>query len=110
MILKITCHPGRIRGNWPSVRETRPSQPDAGERDQPPAIGAAWVTALKILTAKAAAEKAGVSIRQLYYLVELEKFPRQIQITDRRVGWLDSEIDRWILEKVQARDREYGIA
>ena len=60
---------------------------------------------LKILTANAAAEKAGVSRRQLYYLVEQQKFPHQIQISDRRVGWLESEVDRWVIEKVQARDR-----
>jgi prophage regulatory protein len=41
------------------------------------------------------------------HLIRLEKkglFPKRLQLSPGRVGWLESEIDRWIAERAAARD------
>lgn len=32
------------------------------------------------------------------------KFPQRVQIGPNSVGWVESDIDRWIAEKIAARD------
>ena len=34
------------------------------------------------------------------------KFPRRIQIGTRRVGWLYTEIETWVMAKASGRDLE----
>lgn len=57
----------------------------------------------RILAIADVMEITGLSHRSIYTAVEHGKFPRQIQLTARRVGWIESEIDAWIAEKMEAR-------
>lgn len=34
------------------------------------------------------------------------KFPRQVRLSPRCVGWLESEVDAWIASRVAERDGE----
>ena len=43
---------------------------------------------------------------QIYRLVKTGKFPRQIRMSPNRVGWLRSEIEQWVEDRKQARDKE----
>jgi prophage regulatory protein len=52
-------------------------------------------------------KKTGRSARAIYLAMARSEFPRQVPLGARSVGWLESEVDRWILE--QARKRE-GVA
>ncbi|MHB1087100.1 MAG: helix-turn-helix transcriptional regulator [Minisyncoccota bacterium] len=59
---------------------------------------------MKLISIKAVAERTGVSKRQLYTEVAEGRFPRPVQLTSRRVGWVESEIDAWIEGRIARRD------
>ena len=61
----------------------------------------------RLLRPKDAAKKAGISVSHLYALAAQNEFPQLIKISERISALLESEVDDWILEKVeQARNRE----
>ena len=39
-------------------------------------------------------------------LEKVEKFPGRVNLADATVGWIESEIDDWIEQRVKARDAE----
>jgi prophage regulatory protein len=43
------------------------------------------------------------SRRHLYNLENERKFPRRVQLGENRVGWIESEIDGWIVERSALR-------
>lgn len=63
--------------------------------------------ASKILDIDQIMALTGLSHRSIYTAIQKGQFPRQIQLTARRVGWLESEIDAWIDERIADRD---GVA
>lgn len=60
--------------------------------------------ATKILDIADAAERTGLSRRTIYLEIADGRFPRPIQLTTRRVGWVESEIEDWIGARIAARD------
>ena len=62
---------------------------------------------MKLLRIAAVLERTGLGRRTLYSEISAGRFPRPIQLTARNVGWLETDVDRWIQERVQAaRDQE----
>jgi prophage regulatory protein len=51
-------------------------------------------------------QKTGLSRSSIYASIAEGKFPAQIKLTKRSSGWLESEIDQWISDRVADRDRE----
>jgi prophage regulatory protein len=50
--------------------------------------------------------RVGYSRSSIYLLVSKGKFPRPVALGDRAVGWIESEIDQWIDERIaQAQTR-----
>lgn len=45
-------------------------------------------------------QKTGLSRSQIYRLVGLGSFPRQIQLGDRAAAWIEVEIERWLQERI----------
>ena len=45
-------------------------------------------------------DKTGLSRVTLWRLEKLGRFPARVQLTDGAVGWLESDIDDWIDQKV----------
>jgi prophage regulatory protein len=45
----------------------------------------------------------GLSRPSVYRLVKAGAFPQQVKLSTAAVGWLRSEVERWIAEKVKAR-------
>lgn len=41
---------------------------------------------------------------QLYRLERAGKFPKRVAVSDVRIAWVESEIDAWIIERINARD------
>ena len=60
----------------------------------------------KILRIAEIEERTGFCRRTIYNLVERGEFPRQVQLTRRSVGWLESDYDAWLAERIAARDGE----
>ncbi len=47
--------------------------------------------------------KTGLSRNTAYRLIREEGFPKPIPLGGRAVGWIESEIDAWIEERMQKR-------
>jgi prophage regulatory protein len=56
-----------------------------------------------ILRLKQVVSKTGLSKSTIYALLGEGKFPSRIQLSARSIGFLESEIDSWIAEKLSSR-------
>lgn len=60
--------------------------------------------ALRILRMKQLIERTQLSRATLYVLIATDPtFPRKIQLTARTVGFLESDVDRWIASRADSR-------
>jgi prophage regulatory protein len=57
----------------------------------------------KIIRLHQAIEKTGLSRSTIYTLIKSGDFPRQIHLSPRAMGFLESELDAWIAGRVAAR-------
>jgi len=48
----------------------------------------------------------GLCKSSIYSLIVKGEFPKQIKLTSRSSGWLESEVDQWISDRVAERDGE----
>jgi prophage regulatory protein len=46
-------------------------------------------------------KKTGLSRSSIYLRVSKGEFPKPVYLGDRAVGWLQNEIDEWIVEKIE---------
>lgn len=53
----------------------------------------------KILSRSEVLKIVGFSARTLYYEIAAGRFPRQVQISKRRVGWRLSDLQAWLDER-----------
>jgi len=53
---------------------------------------------------KEVTEKTGLAKSTIYNLISQGKFPKQIELGARSVGWVDTEIEEWLLAKIELRD------
>lgn len=60
---------------------------------------------MRILKLKEVLTRTGLGKTTLYMLISNGDFPQQIPLGLRAVGWLESEVDAWILEKIESRNR-----
>ena len=61
---------------------------------------------MRVLKLKDVLSKTGLGKTTLYKLISLSEFPKPIGLGLRSVGWLESEIEAWIQEKVNVRDQQ----
>jgi prophage regulatory protein len=57
----------------------------------------------QILKVKEVSKEVNISVPQIYRLAMLGEFPKPLKLGKRSSGWLQSEIEQWIQEKVDAR-------
>lgn len=65
---------------------------------------------MKFLRLPAVLGIIGVSRSKLYADIKAGEFPPPISLGARAVGWLDTEIDAWINDRVGARTASYHPA
>ncbi len=58
---------------------------------------------MKILKAKDVSLKTRFSVGHIHRLARENKFPKAIQISENRKGWLASDIDDWIKKCIKER-------
>ena len=51
---------------------------------------------MKILSAKAVAAKTSLSIPHIRRATKEGNFPQPVQLSEARMGWLESDVDSWI--------------
>ena len=61
---------------------------------------------MKILKAKEVAEKTSFSTGHLRRLAKENKFPKPVQISENRSGWLEEDVNKWIENRIRAH--RYG--
>lgn len=52
---------------------------------------------LRLPTVKA---RTGLSRSTIYLQMSQGRFPKQVALGDRAVGWLENEIDQWITDRI----------
>lgn len=63
---------------------------------------------LRLIRRKEVQVKTGLGASSIYALMEQGRFPRAIAISERRVAWLESEIDQWIYERIAQHQAAMG--
>lgn len=58
---------------------------------------------LKIVRLPEATEKTGLSRSTIYDLISKGKFPKQIKLSPRTMGFLESELDEWVADRAANR-------
>lgn len=56
----------------------------------------------KVLRLRGVVAKTGMSRSWTYAAIKEGKFPKSIKLGDAAVGWLESDIDAWIAERLSA--------
>ena len=64
----------------------------------------------QLLRLRQVREMVGLSRSEIYRLISLGRFPRQIPLGDRVRAWDADEIQAWIRERIEAREAADQIA
>ena len=56
----------------------------------------------KILRLPEVKDRTGLSRSTVYLRISESRFPTPISLGGRAVGWLESEIEQWILDRIEA--------
>lgn len=59
---------------------------------------------MRIIRLNEVINKTGLKKTSIYKLINNKAFPEAIALGERAVGWLESEIDSWITERVRQRN------
>jgi prophage regulatory protein len=62
----------------------------------------------RIARRKKVESRTGLSRSSIYAGIKAGTFPRPIQLGAQSVGWLESDIDAWILERIAASRNTSG--
>lgn len=60
----------------------------------------------RILRRPEVESRTGLKCTAIYDGMAAGTFPRSVPITDKAVGWLESEINDWIAARIAARDKQ----
>lgn len=63
---------------------------------------------MRLLSKKAVREKVLYSPAHIARLEAAGLFPKRVRLGTGRVGWLEQEIDDWIIERIAERDSTHG--
>jgi len=56
---------------------------------------------ISVIRLPAVKARTGLSRSTIYLGISAQTFPKPIQIGARAVGWIESEIDEWLVAKVE---------
>lgn len=59
---------------------------------------------MKVLRLSQVMEQTGLARSTIYKLISEDAFPKPIPLMKRCVGWLESEIEEWICDRIAMRD------
>lgn len=63
---------------------------------------------LVILRRQQVQARTGLSRSSIYAGISTGNFPAPVQLGEKSVGWVESEIDNWIAERIAARNKKRG--
>jgi prophage regulatory protein len=50
-------------------------------------------------------QKTGQSRSTIYDKVQRGEFPAPVKLGERAVGWVEAEVEAWVKDRIEARDR-----
>jgi prophage regulatory protein len=59
---------------------------------------------MRIIKLKEVMGCTGLGRSSIYKQISDGKFPKSVSLGDRAVGWIDSEVEDWILSRIAERD------
>ena len=59
---------------------------------------------MQVIRLSSVIEATGLGRSSIYKYVSEGKFPKPVSLGDRAVGWVSTEIDQWIRDKIGERD------
>ncbi|WP_298183763.1 AlpA family transcriptional regulator [uncultured Pseudomonas sp.] len=65
---------------------------------------------MKIIRLKDVIDTTGLARSTIYKYISEGFFPKPISLGDRCVGWLESEVQDWILARIEERDEGQAAA
>lgn len=54
----------------------------------------------RLIRRKEVQDKTGLGASSIYSLIAKGTFPKPLNLSERRVAWLESEIDAWVSERI----------
>lgn len=54
----------------------------------------------RLIRRKEVQEKTGLSASSIYALMKTGEFPQCLNLSERRVAWIESEVNQWIAERI----------
>ena len=57
---------------------------------------------LRLIRRKEVQAKTGLGAWSIYAMMQQGTFPKAINISERRVAWIESDIDLWISERIES--------
>ena len=61
---------------------------------------------LSILRKKQVEQRTGLCSSSIYNFIAIGTFPKPIPLGVRSVGWLEHEINEWLLERIELRKQD----
>ena len=59
----------------------------------------------QIIKLPAVIKLSALSSATIYRLIKKGEFPKQLKLSERSSGWLLNEVEQWLNDKVNTRDR-----
>ena len=56
--------------------------------------------AQRLIRRKEVQAKTGLGASSIYAMMKQGKFPKAITLSERRVAWIESDVDQWINERI----------
>ena len=57
---------------------------------------------VRLIRLKELQSKTGLGASSIYAMMQKGTFPKAINISERRVAWIESDIDLWISERIKS--------
>ena len=61
---------------------------------------------MNILSAKAVSAKTSLSIPHIRRATKEGNFPQPVQLSEARMGWLESDVDEWVSNLTKSANKE----
>ena len=59
---------------------------------------------MRIIRLAEVMSRTGLGRSTIYKLMSEDLFPRSVELMPRTVGWVETEVEEWILERIARRD------
>lgn len=61
---------------------------------------------MRIIKLPEVMNRAGIRRSTVYKLIAKDQFPKPVSQGERSVGWVESEVDQWIMQRIADRDAQ----